>query len=69
MVITIAAGRPDRRRRDLENIATKAVLDLLTAHGVIQDDADVVKAAASWDAAGIVRVTIESLMEIADTTV
>jgi len=39
VAITIAAGKPDdRRRRDLDNIATKAVLDLLTAHQVIADD-------------------------------
>ena len=31
--VTVVAGRPDRRKRDLDNIATKAVLDLLTAYG------------------------------------
>ena len=38
VAISIAAGRPDQRKRDLDNIATKAVLDLLVAHGVIEDD-------------------------------
>src|SRR5262245_52562479 len=47
--ITVAAGRPDRRKRDLDNIATKAVLDLLTLHGVIDDDTSVVKITASWE--------------------
>ena len=31
---------PDRRRRDVDNLG-KAVLDLLTAHQVIEDDANV----------------------------
>jgi len=50
VAIAVAAGRPDRRKRDLDNIATKAVLDLLTAHGIVADDSMVVKIAASWDA-------------------
>jgi len=59
--VTIAAGRPDRRRRDIDNLA-KSLLDLLVAHQVIEDDANVVKFTAGWDTAvppGIVRVTIE----------
>ena len=35
--------------RDLDNVATKAVLDLLTAHGAIEDDTNVVKINAYWD--------------------
>ena len=31
VTVTIAAGRPDQRKRDLDNIAGKAVLDLLIA--------------------------------------
>jgi Holliday junction resolvase RusA-like endonuclease len=58
----------DQRKRDLDNIATKAVLDLLTAHGVIEYDANVVKVTASWNATtppGMVRVTIEPVMVMA----
>ena len=37
--VSIALGRPDgRRKRDLDNAAGKAVLDLLVAHQVIEDD-------------------------------
>lgn len=69
VAVTINVGKPDRRRRDLDNIATKAILDLLTAHGIIQDDAMVVKLAASWDASippGTVRVTVEPAMVMAE---
>ena len=57
--ISIAAGRPDRRKRDIDNLL-KAVLDLVTKHGVIQDDAQVVSLTSSWseDVAGG-RITIE----------
>jgi Holliday junction resolvase RusA-like endonuclease len=59
--ISIAAGRPDRRRRDLDNIATKALLDLLVAHRVIDDDSLVAAISSKWDdnvAAGRVHVDI-----------
>ena len=35
--VTIAAGRPDRRRRDVDNLP-KAILDLMVAHRLIDDD-------------------------------
>jgi crossover junction endodeoxyribonuclease RusA len=59
--ITIAAGRPDRRRRDIDNL-NKAVLDLLVSHGVIEDDSKVVTLTSSWDPdvpAGRVHVAIK----------
>ena len=40
VVITIAAGRPDKRRRDVDNLP-KAILDLLVSYQLIQDDAKV----------------------------
>src|SRR6516164_2018760 len=49
--VTISAGKPDKRRRDLDNIAGKAVLDLLTKHGVIEDDSKVLELSGRWDAA------------------
>ena len=50
IIVTIAAGVPDRRRRDVDNLG-KAVLDLLTAHQVIEDDAKVMSLTSRWDAA------------------
>ena len=72
VVLTIAAGRPDQRKRDLDNIATKAILDLLTAHQVIGDDHFVVKVTASWDATippGTLRITVEPTMVMASAEV
>lgn len=66
VTITVAAGRPDNRKRDLDNIATKAVLDLLVAHRVLIDDSLVTSLAARWDdavPAGRITVTIESALE------
>jgi Holliday junction resolvase RusA-like endonuclease len=36
-------AKPDKRKRDLDNIASKAILDLMVAHQVISDDHLVVK--------------------------
>jgi crossover junction endodeoxyribonuclease RusA len=47
VVVTISAGRPDRRRRDIDNLA-KSTLDLLVAHRVIEDDAKVVSITSRW---------------------
>jgi crossover junction endodeoxyribonuclease RusA len=46
--VSIAAGVPDRRRRDLDNLL-KALLDLLVQHQVIETDADVAALDARWD--------------------
>jgi Holliday junction resolvase RusA-like endonuclease len=51
VAIAVVAGRPDQRRRDLDNIASKALLDLLVAHGVVEDDSKVVRIASGWDSA------------------
>jgi len=45
----MALGRPDARKRDLDNAAGKAVLDLLVAHQVITDDSLVTSLTARWD--------------------
>jgi crossover junction endodeoxyribonuclease RusA len=58
--VSIAAGKPDRRRRDVDNLG-KAVLDLLQAHAVIADDSMVTKITAGWDntiAPGRIAVTV-----------
>ena len=62
--VSIAAGRPDRRRRDIDNLS-KSLLDLLQVHRVIKDDSMVTSLAARWDEAipaGTVRVTVEAAM-------
>jgi Holliday junction resolvase RusA-like endonuclease len=68
VAIRIAAGRPISKR-DLDNIATKAMLNLLTAHKVIADDSLVARITAGWDATispGTVKVTIEPAMADAE---
>jgi crossover junction endodeoxyribonuclease RusA len=65
--IVIAAGKPDRRRRDVDDLP-KAILDLLTLHRVLEDDSQVMKLTASWDNSvppGVVRVTVECAMAMA----
>ena len=47
MSITISAGRPDRRRRDADNIC-KAAIDLLVTHQVIADDSLVRTLTTTW---------------------
>ena len=46
--IAVSGGRPDRRRRDIDNIG-KALLDLLVAHQVIEEDSRVVSLDSIWD--------------------
>ena len=58
--VNISAGRPDRRRRDVDNLG-KALLDLLTKHEVIQDESCVVSITCGWDddvAGGRVHVKV-----------
>jgi Holliday junction resolvase RusA-like endonuclease len=47
--VSIALGRPDNRKRDLDNAAGKAVLDLLVTHQVITDDSLVTSITSRWD--------------------
>ena len=49
VTIVIAAGKPDRRRRDVDNLG-KALLDLLVAHQVIADNSMVGVLSSRWDA-------------------
>lgn len=60
---TILLTRPDRRRRDIDN-TVKAILDLLTTAGVIEDDhlAQSLTVAWAWEEitpGGSVTVSIE----------
>ena len=43
----IALGRPDKRRRDLDN-PLKAIADLLVSAGVLEDDSQVEKLNVYW---------------------
>ena len=59
--VSIAAGRPDRRRRDVDAFP-KALLDLLVAHQVIEDDSLVASITSCWSAdvaPGRLRVEVE----------
>src|SRR5262245_51088668 len=47
--ISIALGRPDSRKRDLDNVATKAALDLLVEHEVIECDSKFMRITSRWD--------------------
>ena len=56
--ISIQAKRPDKRRRDLDNLL-KPLSDLLVSVGVIEDDSDCEMISARWVTVGegvVVRV-------------
>lgn len=60
--VTIAAYRPDERKRDLDNLL-KSTLDALAHAGVYVDDSLIVDLRVYWekDKAGMLKVTIEEL--------
>jgi len=60
--VEIKAYRPDRRRRDLDNIL-KALLGSMTHAGVMQDDALIEDLRVYWakEVGGMVKVTIEGM--------
>jgi crossover junction endodeoxyribonuclease RusA len=47
--MTMQVGRPDRRRRDIDNLV-KPVGDVLVLAGAVDDDCDCQKIEASWSA-------------------
>jgi crossover junction endodeoxyribonuclease RusA len=60
--VEIKAYRPDRRRRDLDNLL-KALLDSMTHAGVMHDDALIEDLRVYWadEVGGMVKVTIEGV--------
>lgn len=62
VAVSISIGRPDKRRRDLDNCGAKAALDLLVRHGVLADDSLVHDLRLRWDAEVVgARVEIETM--------
>lgn len=45
--VEISARRPDKRKRDIDNLA-KPILDLLVTHRVIEDDSDIQRLFLNW---------------------
>ena len=60
--VEIEAFRPDRRRRDLDNLF-KAMLDSMVHAGVMSDDALIMDLRIFWsnEVGGIVKITIEEM--------
>ena len=57
--IIIQAVRPDKRKRDIDNII-KPLLDLITQAGLIEDDSDCEYLTAGWITNGTgIKLTIE----------
>ncbi len=57
--LTLSIGRPDRRKRDLDNLL-KGPIDLLVSFGVLADDQLIDRLTARWDADVVgCRVEIE----------
>ncbi len=60
--VVIEAWRPDRRRRDLDNLL-KATLDGLAHAGVYEDDSQIVDLRIYWapDIGGMLKIKIEEI--------
>lgn len=46
--MSVSIDRPDRRRRDLSNVGTKAIEDALVTAGVIEDDSLAQRIVLEW---------------------
>ena len=60
--VEIEAFRPDKRRRDLDNLL-KATLDGLAHAGVYEDDSQIIDLRIYWakDIGGMLKIKIEEL--------
>lgn len=61
--VEIEAFRPDKRRRDLDNLL-KATLDGLAHAGVYEDDSQIVDLHIYWakDIGGMLKIKIEEIL-------
>ncbi|TIO15608.1 MAG: RusA family crossover junction endodeoxyribonuclease [Mesorhizobium sp.] len=50
--VSVALVKPDKRKRDLDNAGTKAILDLLVSMQVIDDDSLVQRISIQWVESG-----------------
>src|SRR5574340_1746510 len=50
--LAVDVFRPDRRRRDLDNVCAKGLNDLLVSIGFVRDDSDCQKIEAQWGGDG-----------------
>lgn len=55
--VSIIAIKPDKAKRDIDNIA-KAINDLLVEHGVIEDDSLIEKQVAAWSSSNLAGVSV-----------
>jgi len=64
IVMTVEAFRPDKRKRDLDNLL-KAPLDALAHAGIYKDDSQIVDLRVFWGdiVAGMLKVTIKEADE------
>lgn len=63
--VLITAVRPDKRKRDIANLE-KPILDLLVAHGIIEDDSLVESLTLEWTSDNLAGVSI-SITPLAET--
>ncbi|GLK78018.1 hypothetical protein GCM10008171_32720 [Methylopila jiangsuensis] len=59
VAVTILLGRPDRRKRDLDGLS-KAPIDLLVEHRVIEDDSLVQRLTLAWAPVTGCQITVEA---------
>jgi len=50
--ISVSLCKPDNRKRDLDNVSTKVIYDLLVTHGVVTDDSLCVQTSSRWVESG-----------------
>lgn len=58
--ITVEIGRPDKRRRDLDNIGTKALQDALVRAGIVKDDSLCQAISVRWVSAPGTRIILQA---------
>jgi crossover junction endodeoxyribonuclease RusA len=63
LCVEIEAWRPDKRRRDLDNLL-KATLDALAHAGVYEDDSQIVDLRIYWseDIGGMLKIKIKEIL-------